>query len=328
MSNQKVIDRDTHPINHQVVENIKKSNVNWKPFEVEDNPFKDLDPAEFNMKFGLLGIEKKDLQSNLKNLAFKHLKGFFDTLTGGKSESYHHEHENENKLRLKATLPTSFDWRTQMAACTHPVKDQNRCGSCWAFAATGFLQDRFCIQSGGSVIVDLSSQDMVSCDFSNSGCSGGWLSSSVNYLINHGVVSHECLSYSSTAGQTTSCKYRCDDKSTPYKKYGCRFNSMKILIDSEDIKQDLMTNGPSMFAFLIYSDFTSYNTGIYEVSNSAYVRGAHAVQVLGWDYDNGRLYWIAQNQWDTTWGEAGYFKIYDGQAGFGKTAISCMPDFD
>jgi hypothetical protein len=74
---------------------------------------------------------------------------------------------------------------------------------------------------------------MVSCNYANSGCNGGWLSESTNYLINHGVVTNECLSYSSYDGDNMRCHYRCDAKSTSYKKYGCKFNSMKIMTDSE-----------------------------------------------------------------------------------------------
>jgi hypothetical protein len=48
-----------------------------------------------------------------------------------------------------------------------------------------------------------------------------------------------------------------------------------------------------MFGFIVYSDFTSYSTGIYEVSDGSSVSGGHAVIVLGWGYDSGRLYWIA-----------------------------------
>jgi len=76
---------------------------------------------------------------------------------------------------------------------------------------------------------------MVSCNFANSGCSGGWLAESTNYLINHGVVSESCLSYHSFGGADVRCSYQCDDKATPYKKYGCKFNSMKIMTNAEEI---------------------------------------------------------------------------------------------
>lgn len=76
---------------------------------------------------------------------------------------------------------------------------------------------------------------MVSCDFANGGCNGGWLSSSVNYLLNHGVVSNECLSYASYDGTTRQCMFRCDDKATDYIKYGCKFNSLRMMTNTADM---------------------------------------------------------------------------------------------
>jgi hypothetical protein len=55
-------------------------------------------------------------------------------------------------------LPSSFDVRTKYPGCTHPVLDQGDCGSCWAFASTETLSDRFCVASNGTVNVTLSPQ--------------------------------------------------------------------------------------------------------------------------------------------------------------------------
>ena len=94
----------------------------------------------------------------------------------------------------------------------------------------------------------------------------------------------------------------------------------------EDIQTELMTNGPMQVGFLIYADFMTYKTGIYSVTNKT-VEGGHAVKLIGWNHDaNNALYWICQNQWGTTWGESGYFRIYAGQAGLGNMATACDPD--
>lgn len=56
-----------------------------------------------------------------------------------------------------------------------------------------------------------------------------------------------------------------------------------------------MTNGPLMVGFVVYTDFLSYSTGIYQYTSGS-VDGGHAVKLIGWDVDgNGELYWIAQN---------------------------------
>ena len=69
----------------------------------------------------------------------------------------------------------------------------------------------------------------------------------------------------------------------------------------------------------------TYSSGIYERVSDVIV-GGHAVKLIGWDHDsNGRLYWICQNQWGTSWGESGYFRIFAGQVGIDAIAFGCTP---
>lgn len=55
-------------------------------------------------------------------------------------------------------LPESFDWREKSPECIHPVRNQGRCGSCWAHSASEVVSDRFCIASKGKVNVTFSPQ--------------------------------------------------------------------------------------------------------------------------------------------------------------------------
>ena len=54
----------------------------------------------------------------------------------------------------------NFDARTRWGKKIHPIRDQGKCGSCWAFGATEVLSDRFAISAHTDVI--LSPQYMVS----------------------------------------------------------------------------------------------------------------------------------------------------------------------
>lgn len=131
---------------------------------------------------------------------------------------------------------------------------------------------------------------MVNCAFMNSGCNGGFLTFSLNYLQQEGLVSETCLPYQNAVNY---CMYRCDSPSEPYQKYQCKAGSMKLQMNPAVIQQEIMDNGPMMVGFTIYADLYSYSSGIYE-NLTDQIDGGHAVKLIGWYYDgpNQDLVWI------------------------------------
>merc|ERR1712183_1034238 len=95
------------------------------------------------------------------------------------------------------TIPAEFDARKQWAELIHPIRDQQRCGSCWAFSASEVLSDRVAVATNRASPV-LSPEDVVSCDKGDMGCSGGMLPKAWAYLTNTGLVTDTCFPY--TAG--------------------------------------------------------------------------------------------------------------------------------
>ena len=69
-----------------------------------------------------------------------------------------------DELKIKAVLPTEFDWRKVKPECLMPIKDQAYCGSCYSFSVTAALESRLCIASKGKVRIELSQHDIISCD--------------------------------------------------------------------------------------------------------------------------------------------------------------------
>jgi cathepsin B len=224
-------------------------------------------------------------------------------------------------------LPESFDVRQQWKDCIHPIRDQQRCGSCWAFAASEVLSDRFCIATSGKSNVVLSAQDLVSCDSEDEGCNGGWVDKSWEYLRTTGIVSDECLPYSSGKGDSGTCpfeggKNKC--KKGDFMKY--KVSEHGQLDTIEDAKASLVKYGPIEAAFMVYDDFISYKGGVYR-RTSENLLGGHAVKILGWSKDEIGEYWIVANSWGTGWGEEGTFKIGFGECEFESQLWAGIPDY-
>ena len=219
---------------------------------------------------------------------------------------------------VKAQLPDSFDSRMQWPSYIHEIRNQQQCGSCWAFAASEALSDRFAIASNGDINVVLSPEDMVQCDKTDMGCQGGWMNKAWEYLTDFGIVTDACDPYIS--GQGNSFKTYCPSNFTPpkcanssveYKKYKTKNNYHLTTV--EDIQQDILTNGPVEGAFMVPPSFFNYKSGVFVPQPNEQPVGGLAIKILGWGTENDIPYWLCANSWGTTWGDlGGFFKIKRG----------------
>ena len=218
-------------------------------------------------------------------------------------------------------VPTEFDSRTNWANCVQPIRDQESCGSCWAFAASTTLAWRLCISTQGEKNFMLSPQDLVSCDEGDYGCNGGSMVNAWNYLLNTGIVSDSCYPYESGSGSVPACRKTCVNEEEWVKYKAADAN---VFYGPDQFKEEIQKNGPIHTHFAVYEDFFNYSGGIYKHVSGG-LAGWHAVPILGWGEEDGTKFWIIQNSWGSAWGEEGYFRIAEGECSVDEEAHAGGP---
>jgi len=211
-------------------------------------------------------------------------------------------------------LPKTFDWRAQWPHCVTPVLDQGQCGSCWAFAATESLSDRFCIATGKPTV--LSPMYALECEFGHLGCWSGSMSQFAwHFLVHKGCSLLSCTAYHADNYTKDGCETRCDDGSALKLYYAANYSHVgSVLFPSRHVQtiMEALLEGPLDASFMVYEDFYNYAAGqVYEHKTGKFV-GGHSVKLVGWGTQNTTDYWLVQNSWGGSWGDAGFFMIKRG----------------
>ncbi|MFH1037379.1 MAG: C1 family peptidase [PVC group bacterium] len=214
--------------------------------------------------------------------------------------------------RSGIVLPLFIDWRENGGNFVSPVKDQKTCSSCWAFAAVGAMESAIAIAGGiPGIFYDLSEQILVSCCWRNDGCQSGSTEYAADFLFTDGAYYEACFPY-------TASDQPCDEACPDWRGYAFLIDDYQPIDPSLDgLKAAVYLFGPVQVTMDVYSDFSTYQSGVYEYA-SGYYTGGHAVILIGYQDIPGYFgggYFICKNSWGENWGEGGFFRIGYSQVG-------------
>ncbi|CAD6992699.1 unnamed protein product [Ceratitis capitata] len=221
-------------------------------------------------------------------------------------------HDIRNVMKQGATfippanvkLPDAVDWR-ELGAVTG-VKKQGRCGSCWAFAATGALEGQHFRKT--SKLISLSEQNLVDCTltYGNKGCNGGIKERGFLYVRDNGGINSE-VTYPYRAQQDAECLFDASAIAATSKGF--------VRIQPEDeyaLLAAVATVGPiavKMNMKCLRKQF--YRQGVFNDQLCEERRPNHALLLVGYGRNNvtNEDYWILKNSWGVSWGMDGYITV-------------------
>jgi C1A family cysteine protease len=195
-------------------------------------------------------------------------------------------------LRLPCVDLRAFDWRNQGKVTG--VRDQDGCGSCWAFGAMGAYEGSYLIRN--NLAIDTSEQHVLNCSGAGS-CSGGWHAGVFDWMISNGN------------GTEAADPYTANDKPckagvlTPYRAvaWGYVIPSGGIPTVAQT-KAALCKYGPLTVAVYATPLFQAYAGGVFNEMDTSHGIN-HDITLIGWDDSKGA--WLIKNSWGPNWGETG-----------------------
>lgn len=220
-----------------------------------------------------------------------------------------------------------YDWRNcGTSDYLTPIKNQQGCGSCWAFAAIGVLESIIKIREGCSTFnPDLSEQYILSCLPLSGSCGGGWAYRALNYMMQdtaegnfkNGALLESCFPYG--ADDDLSCSEKCEnweENLIPILNCGYWVPDGSIN-DRDKIKAQILETGPVAASIHANEEFIRFGSTYHNSSDYFQYPGPvgginHVVMIIGWkdnDTINNGGYWVCKNSWGKEWGYQGYFNI-------------------
>ena len=198
-------------------------------------------------------------------------------------------------------VPDEIDWRTK-GAVTY-VKDQQHCGSCWAFSATGTVESAYFLKYG--TLNRVSEQQLVDCSWleGNMGCHGGLPQNAFKYMHHKEFINGDYYFYMAEDGVCQYNKWKS-------KAIGKLSGHESVKDTEDDLKASVAARPTSVGVYAV--PWLQYGGGIFnDVKNCPAEKRKidHAVLAVGYGTDKGQDFWIIKNSWGQTWGESGYIRL-------------------
>lgn len=222
------------------------------------------------------------------------------------------------KNTLKSTdVSTIKKYDLRQVRGVTPIRNQQECGSCWAFSAVASYESSYALKN--KKMIDAAEQDLINCIAGTSCENGGFPIMAFVEMVEYGkkLLKETQAPYLNQEGT-------CQNVQGTYE--ASNFGIVdKIYIDPtattptvNEIKEAIYNHGAVSCGVVVATAFVDYKGGVFQDQGFGNTLPNHAVNIIGWDDSKGA--WLVRNSWGTAWGENGYMWIKYNTNGIGRLA--------
>lgn len=297
--------------NKEKTEKYKTSKINQNNYKKNKNWIAGV------TEMSLASFEEKKMLLNADN---NFLSGGFEYYVDGifSLEDFDPERNSALKSVTTSNYVSEFDWRNRHGQNWNTsVKNQTyNCGACYAFATVAATEAMMNIYyNNPNIDLDLSEQEIVSCDTNTNGCGGGNPQWAISYIKYSGIVDENCFPYTAT---DEDCTEKCSSPDDTTHITG--FSSVYSWWGFDELKKTLINKGP-------LASWMSYPNSGHAMQLSGYstIEVGDTIRYLnGNDYviDSviqtgnsliGQTYWIFKNSYGTGSANGGYMYLFNNE---------------
>ena len=202
-----------------------------------------------------------------------------------------------NENIIASTYPARWDWREKNGVT--PVKNQQRCGSCYSFGTIGMIEH--VIKANTGITYDLSEEQAKNCVWQDRGCKGGTVLWNINLFTQHGIMTEADFPYHPENGLCSAIEPT------------LRITDWKLIsteeVPNKNILQRYIMEYGAVVTSLVVEDWALNYNGSYVLDQGEGTKN-HCVVLVGWNDsigdNNVSGHWIFKNSWGTSWGDNGY----------------------
>lgn len=213
-------------------------------------------------------------------------------------------------------IDANVDWRNEGGV--NAVKNQGQCGSCWAFSAVCAME--YADFAANGTLNIFAEQELVDCDRTDSGCSGGLMDYAFEYAEENGI--HTSANYGPYQARAGSCKASytggytfkpSSHKDVAQQRQDALVGALKRGVVSVAVEAD-------RYAWQLYSG------GVLNKSSCG-TQLDHGVAAVGVNTGADSPYYIVRNSWGSSWGESGYIRLAITGDGPGICGVQSQPSY-